>query len=97
MNRFLAATSAVFAIMLLTALFCFAAEPFAVITPQQLKAMLDNKESVTVVIDSRSRADYDQAHIPGAKSLPLHRMTADLSQLGPHNDSKLVFYCSGST
>jgi len=97
MKRFLAATAMAFAMMLLTTLFCFAAEPFTVITPRQLKAMMENKETVTVVIDSRSRGEYDQAHIPGAKSLPLHQMTADLSQLGPHNDSKLVFYCSGST
>ena len=74
-----------------------AAEPFTEIDARKLKTMLDNDAAATVVIDSRSRAEYDQAHIRGAVSLPLPLMTADPSRLNFSKASKLVFYCSGST
>lgn len=74
-----------------------AAEPFTVINAQKLKAMIDHRETVTVVIDSRSRAEYDQAHIAGAISLPLPQMAANPGSLSFPESARLVFYCSGST
>lgn len=73
------------------------AEPFKVIGVPELKTMTDENNPALVVIDSRSRSEYDEAHITGAISLPLHQMTADATLLKFPKESKLVFYCSGST
>ena len=97
MERLFRSLTLTIAIIILTMATSVAAEPFTVVNAQKLKAMMDDKETVTVVIDSRSRDEYDQAHITGAISLPLALMTAKPGLLGPPSESKLVFYCSGST
>ena len=97
MKRILTILFVTLAMLPLTSMPSGAAEPFTVVNAQKLKAMLDDKETATVVIDSRSRAEYDQAHIAGAISLPLSQMTANPALLGPPGESKRVFYCSGST
>lgn len=86
-----------FAMLSTTSTTSVAAEPFTVINAHQLKEMLDQKEPDTVVIDSRGKADYDQTHIAGAISLPLAQMAASTGPLGTPGETKLVFYCSGST
>jgi hypothetical protein len=97
MKRILMLILVTLAILPLTSVPSVAAELFSVINTQKLKAMLDESDSATVVIDSRSRSEYDQAHIAGAVSLPLSQMTANLALPGSPTGSKLVFYCSGST
>ncbi len=86
-----------FAMLSTTSMASVAAEPFTVINAHKLKVMLDQKEPATVVIDSRGKADYDQAHIAGAISLPLSQMAATPGQLGSPGETRLAFYCSGST
>lgn len=95
MKRGLISMFMAFAVLTLTWAPSCAAEPFKVVNAQALKSMLDNDAAV-VVIDSRSRAEYDQAHIKGAVSLPLSQMTSDPNSLNFPRISKLVFYCSGS-
>lgn len=97
MKRILILMLATLAILPLTSLSSDAAEPFTVINAQTLMSMLDERGSAAVVIDSRSRSEYDHAHIPGAVSLPLSQMAADPALPGSPTGSKLVFYCSGST
>lgn len=97
MKRILMLILVTLAILPLTSVPSVAAELFSVINTQKLKAMLDESDSATVVIDSRSRSEYDQAHIAGAVSLPLSQMTANPALPGSPTGSKLVFYCSGST
>lgn len=97
MKRILIFMLLTLALLPLTSIPSGAAEPFTVVNAQRLKGMMDDKQSATVVIDSRSRGEYDQAHIAGAISLPLPQMTASPSLLGSPSESRLVFYCSGST
>ncbi len=97
MKRILLLMLATLAMLPLTSITSGAAEPFTVVNAAILKAMMDDKQSATVVIDSRNRSEYDQAHIAGAISLPLAQMTANPSLLGTPSESRLVFYCSGST
>ena len=97
MKRILLLILVTIAILPLTSVSSDAAEPFTVINAQKLKAMLDDRDSATIVIDSRSRSEYDQSHIAGAVSLPSSQMTADFNLPGSTAESKLIFYCSGST
>lgn len=93
MKRLLILMLMTLAILPLTAKPSGAAEPFTVINALKLKDMMDNKDNAPIVIDSRSRGEYESAHIPGAVSLPLSQMTT----LDFPRTSGLVFYCSGST
>ncbi len=93
MKRLLILMFITLALLPLTAQLSGAAEPYTVINAQKLKEMLDNTDNAPIVIDSRSRGEYESAHIPGAVSLPLSRM----STLDFPRTSGLVFYCSGST
>ncbi|MDA0162551.1 rhodanese-like domain-containing protein [Solirubrobacter ginsenosidimutans] len=52
-------------------------------------ALLDGTADFTL-IDARSRAAYDAAHLPGALSLPHRGITADTLPDGP-----IVVYCWG--
>ena len=61
-----------------------------VISPAELRNLMQN-ESVTV-IDVNSRQSWLRARVPGAVSLdPVAYSETDLP---PHRDSILVFYCS---
>lgn len=93
MKRLLILILATLALLPLTAQPSGAAEPFTVVSAQKLKALLDDKDNAPIVIDSRSRGEYDAAHIPGAFSLPLSQMTT----LDFPRTSALAFYCSGAT
>jgi rhodanese-related sulfurtransferase len=60
--------------------------------PAELKHMLDNG-SVNV-LDVRAQADYEKAHIPGARSLPKDRWAAFE---GLERDKMNVIYCYSQT
>ncbi len=65
------------------------------ITREELKAMMDSKESF-ILIDARKHEAFDKEHIPGANSIPS-------DHLGPHitddikKDETIVTYCSSFT
>ena len=49
-----------------------------------------------LLIDVRSRAAWDQGHVPGARHLPLPDLEARLGELPPpEDDPHLVVYCWG--
>ena len=62
--------------------------------PVNRKALLDlvRKEAVTV-LDVRPVEEYDAGHIPGALSIPMKDLKANLSKLPPGQD--IVAYCRG--
>jgi rhodanese-related sulfurtransferase len=54
--------------------------PTSFISVEELKGRLDRKESA-VVIDVRTRPEYDAQHIAGARSIPLRSMRERASQI----------------
>ncbi|MDU0458850.1 MAG: rhodanese-like domain-containing protein [Geobacteraceae bacterium] len=97
MIRIIAGILMLLAVITLAAAPSDAAEPFTVVSAVELKAMIDGKDPALVVIDSRSREEFEAAHISGAVSLPYQELAADRSLLDFPANAKLVFYCSGST
>jgi rhodanese-related sulfurtransferase/rubrerythrin len=62
------------------------------IAPQELKAFMDRqRESDYVLLDVRQADEYTQAHIPGAKLIPLPELESRLREIP--GDRELVFYC----
>ncbi|HMK61099.1 MAG TPA: rhodanese-like domain-containing protein [Dissulfurispiraceae bacterium] len=60
----------------------------------RLKAMMDNKDTF-VLIDARTKEEYDEAHIPGAINMPEKKFDALLSTLPADKSYLLVIYCNG--
>ena len=58
-----------------------------------LQQTLRSGENI-VVIDARSRAAYDEEHIPGAICLPHREMTEETTR-GLDRDALYVTYCDG--
>lgn len=73
------------------------ASDYGYLTSAELKTMIDRNEPGLVLIDSRSRREYEEAHIKGAIIIPLSEMEQDSTLPKVPKDAKLVFYCSGST
>jgi len=48
------------------------------------------------VVDARTAAEYEQAHIPGAINIPAARMAASAAQLPRDRGTPLIFYCRGA-
>ena len=67
-----------------------------ILTTDDLKAYMDtHHEKKYMLIDVRQPAEYQMAHIPGARILPLLEFESRLFDLPPDKD--LIFYCrSGS-
>ncbi len=77
--------------MLLSASYV-AAQEFKDISADELKKMIDDKQSMALV-DARSEIDYKQGHIPSAVNISPGKFQV-IQQLLPENkDILLVFYC----
>ncbi|WP_169737384.1 rhodanese-like domain-containing protein [Desulfobulbus elongatus] len=61
-------------------------------------AQLIKDNAALMVYDSRPKARYDQAHLPGAISLPLPKLEErQAAALPKDKNTPLVFYCGGIT
>ena len=67
----------------------------AVLELEALKAQLDK----SIVVDVRSRYEYNTLHINGAVHVPLskEKLPAALSELRAKSYKPIVFYCNGTT
>lgn len=61
------------------------------ISRQELREEM--KRGKWVVLDVRPREEYEEAHIPGAISVPLEQLDEYLGKLAP--DTKIAAYCRG--
>ena len=72
-------------------------EPIAIneLTPHQLKARLDNSDSL-IVVDMRQAWEYQAGHIPGATHMFIQDIPTRFQELP--KDTDIVFQCwSGNT
>jgi phage shock protein E len=59
------------------------------------RALLDRIESGTapVILDVRSRAEFESGHVPGARHVPFWRISRRIRELSVRADAELVVYC----
>ena len=63
------------------------------ITPARLNAMLEEDETL-MVIDVRTRPEYEENHIVGVKKLiPLDKLKKRIGELEEFKDKPVVLYC----
>jgi len=69
-------------------------EQFTMISTERLKTMVDGKKNM-LLIDARSKDEYQEAHIDGAISMPEKTFDENISVLPQDRKSLLVLYCNG--
>ncbi|MGC1455346.1 MAG: rhodanese-like domain-containing protein [Nitrospirota bacterium] len=67
---------------------------FKVVTTDQLKAMIEEKKAF-LLIDARTREEYQEAHIANALSIPENKFEESVSLLPADKNSLMVIYCNG--
>lgn len=68
---------------------------FTVLSTEQLKAMIDTNAKSFLLIDARTKEEYQEAHIPGAISIPENKFADSTALLPGDKKAQLVFYCNG--
>lgn len=56
------------------------------------KLINDDKEFI--IIDVRTKEEYDNGHIPGAKLVPVQILPMKLDELGAYKDKPVLVYCA---
>lgn len=69
----------------------FAAKLSAELGPHNLKRMVDAKANDFLVLDVRAKDAFEDAHIPGAKSIPFEDLPGRLKELP--KDKEIITYC----
>jgi rhodanese-related sulfurtransferase len=67
---------------------------YKVVSTEQLKVMLDEKKEF-VLIDTRTKEEYQEAHIQGAIGISEKSFEESGSLLPPDKNALLVLYCNG--
>ena len=65
---------------------------FLNITAEEAKKLMDS-ETDYVILDVRTREEYDQGHIPGAILIPDTEIEAKAADLLPDKDQLILVYC----
>ncbi len=85
--------AAVISLTILSSASCLAAS-LPVIPTDELKKMMDEKKPF-MLIDTRTKPEYQEAHIPGAVNIPEKEFEKSAPVLIPDRGMLLVLYCSG--
>ena len=55
---------------------------------------LINDDKEIIIIDVRTKEEYDDGHIPGAKLVPVNILPLKLEELGIYKDKPILVYCA---
>ena len=53
-----------------------------------------NENSEFVILDVRTKEEYDDGHIPGAKLFPVQVLPMKLAELDKYKDKPVLIYCA---
>ena len=56
------------------------------------KLINENKE--LLILDVRTKEEYEEGHIPGAKLIPVQVLPIKLSELDEYKDNPVLVYCA---
>lgn len=65
---------------------------FLNITAEEARKLMDSEKD-SIILDVRSREEYDQGHIPGAILIPDTEIEAKAADLLPDKDQLILVYC----
>ena len=55
---------------------------------------LINEDNEFVILDVRTKEEYDDGHIPGAKLVPVQILPMKLAELDKYKDKPVLVYCA---
>jgi rhodanese-related sulfurtransferase len=55
---------------------------------------LISEDNKFLILDVRTKDEYDDGHIPGAKLVPYNVLPTKLSELDKYKDSPILVYCA---
>jgi rhodanese-related sulfurtransferase len=61
------------------------------ISPAEAKEIMDNEE--TIVLDVRTKQEYDQGYIEGSVLLPVDEISAKAEEVLKDKEAKILVYC----
>lgn len=67
------------------------------LTPEEVKAVLDDPAIPSIVIDVRPQKEYQRMNIPGSINLPGCEVTYRLAEVVPDPDTTIIINCAGRT
>lgn len=79
-------------LMFLVITACSSAEKAAVISQSELVSRINDK-SAPIILDVRSRDEYNQGHVPGAINVPYDHYEAALLDLKLNKSDEVIVYC----
>lgn len=62
------------------------------ITAEEARKLMDSEEGC-IILDVRTREEYDQGHIPGAILIPNTEIEAKAADLLPDKEQLILVYC----
>ncbi|MBQ7230835.1 MAG: rhodanese-like domain-containing protein [Oscillospiraceae bacterium] len=77
-------------VLLLTA--CAQAVSYEQITQEEAKQIMDTTNGY-ILLDTRTREEYDQSHIPGALLIPHTEIAQRAEEALPDKDQLILVYC----
>jgi rhodanese-related sulfurtransferase len=72
-----------------------AAADYFLVNAEQVRSMLKGTRKL-LLVDSRTPAEFEQAHLPRAMNIPADQMRAEAARLPKDKSTAIVFYCRGS-
>ncbi len=61
------------------------------ISPEEAKEIMDNEE--VIVLDVRTKSEYDQGHIEGSVLLPVDEISSKAEEVLKDKKAKILVYC----
>jgi rhodanese-related sulfurtransferase len=55
---------------------------------------LINQDKEFIILDVRTKDEYDNGHIPGAKLIPVQVLPMKLNELSEYKDKPILVYCA---
>lgn len=55
---------------------------------------LINEDSEFIILDVRTKEEYDSGHIPGAKLIPVQILPMKLAELDKYKEKPVLVYCA---
>jgi phage shock protein E len=52
-----------------------------------------NRNTAPIIIDVRSKREFAQGHVPGARHIPFWKIAAEAEKLSAFRDKPIVVYC----
>lgn len=64
------------------------------ITPEQAKEMLEKGDKDLLLLDVRTKDEYNSGHIKGAKLIPVQLLTGMIDEIAEYSGKKVLVYCA---